>query len=606
MTWTVKGLHGSLSANLSPLSKQDARHCHLVLAKHMGRIERDHPGHTAQDEKPVVHALAPRLADLGRVRFVVLSILALELLGLMSSAAFALGQVGLYDIFETQLSNAKSYSNRFDFRVVELQATFTAPSGRTIGFFGFYDGDGNGGQTGNVWKLRFMPDEVGTWTYSLTWTDGTPGDTGTVRVIDKGLPGPLKIATDNPWYFMDSRGKPFHCRAYAIETFLMYTPTKNFIWEIKYFKHLLQTRIIDRGYNFSVWNGLIDRKHLQPDVWGDATWWLNTTDTKRFNIPAWHAYEEALSLAKDNRVYVITFAGMIHQGAKYNFADFKAFLRYWVARLAPFYNFFGWSPTWEWTDIWSANEVNQIMQYLHDIDPWKRLLSVHDCSHSTFGGWLGFSMRQAASNTTFRGNSRTAGQSQGACGQPGGIGPAFLDMPIIGSEDIWESTFATMPRNATEVRRAAWGIMMAGVMPLYSEWTPDPPPRGGKGEGEPEVRRMLDFFYSKTRYRQYQQLNRLVSSSARQIASGIPGQEYLVYDEDGHSITIDLLETSSFATFSVLWFNPKTGAEQSAGMINGGASRTLTPPFSGDTVLLLSRLPPEIPQPASPTGSMIE
>jgi Domain of unknown function (DUF5060) len=557
----------------------------------------------------VIRGFALYLADLGCLRFVVLSILGLELLGLIGSGALALEQVGLYDFFETQVSNPKSYSNPFDFTVVELQATFTAPSGRTIKFFGFYDGDGKGGQAGNIWKLRFMPDEVGTWTYALTWTDGTPGDTGTVRVIDTGLAGPLKIAADNPWYFMDSRGKPFHWRAYAIETFLMYTATKNFIGEIgeiEYFKHLLQTRIIDQGYNFTTWNGLVDRKHLQPDVWGDASWWLNTTDTKKFNIPAWHAWEDALRLAKDNKVYVITFAGMIHQEAQYNVADFKVFLRYWVARFAPFYNFFGWSPTWEWTDIWRASEVNQIMQYVYIIDPWKRLLSVHDCSHTSFSGWLGFSMRQAHSNTLFRGNSRTAGQSQGSCGQPGGIAPAFHNRPIIGSEDIWESTFSTMPRNATEVRRATWGIMMAGVMPLYSEWTPDPPPTGGNGEGEPEVRRLFDFFYSKTRYRQYQQLNHLVSSSARQIASGIPGQEYLVYDEDGGSITIDLSETSPPATFSVLWFDPKAGADQSGGTIDGGAYRTLTSPFAGDTVLLLGRLPADTTHPAAPTGLKAE
>jgi hypothetical protein len=49
--------------------------------------------------------------------------------------------------------------------------------------------------------------------------------------------------------------------------------------------------------------------------------------------------------------------------------------RYFVARFAPFYNFLGWSPTWETTDIWSAGETNQIMQYVYDIDPWKRPLT---------------------------------------------------------------------------------------------------------------------------------------------------------------------------------------------------------------------------------------
>lgn len=48
---------------------------------------------------------------------------------------------------------------------------------------------------------------------------------------------------------------------------------------------------------------------------------------------------------------------------------------------------------------------------------------------------------------------------------------------------------------------------MAGVIPLYDEWSAWAPPRGGKGEGEPHVRRMFDFWYTRTKYRQYRQLN---------------------------------------------------------------------------------------------------
>src|SRR4030095_1331660 len=97
------------------------------------------------------------------------------------------------------------------------------------------------------------------------------------------------------------------------------------------------------------------------------------------------------------------------------------------------------------------------------------------------------------------------------------------------------------------------------------------------------------FLYSKPHYRVYQQLNQLVSRPARQIASGTPGQEYLVYDEDGGAIDINLSGVSSPTIFSVLWFDPKTGVEKSGGSINGGTSKTLMAPFSGDTVLLLRR-----------------
>jgi hypothetical protein len=129
---------------------------------------------------------------------------------------------------------------------------------------------------------------------------------------------------------------------------------------------------------------------------------------------------------------------------------------------------------------------------------------------------------------------------------------------------------------------------------------------------------MFDFFYSKTRYRQYRQLNDslsvlgrtwlarlrlgelfslpaavqildgyLASRLARQIASGIPGQEYLIYDENGGFITLDLSDILPSAKFSVL-FDPMTGLEQSGGRVTAGAFRTLTSPFAGDSVLLLA------------------
>jgi hypothetical protein len=155
------------------------------------------------------------------------------------------------------------------------------------------------------------------------------------------------------------------------------------------------------------------------------------------------------------------------------------FLRHWVARFAPYYNFLGWTSSWEWMDIWSASEVNQIMEYLHSIDPWRRPLSAHDNSHSTFTDWLTFSMRQAPSRNIFMSNSRHAGQQQTADPDgSGGIGNPFIDHPIIGSEDIWESPIAerfsgwAVPRNRAEARRAAWESKWRGSCRFIPNGTP--------------------------------------------------------------------------------------------------------------------------------------
>jgi hypothetical protein len=129
---------------------------------------------------------------------------------------------------------------------------------------------------------------------------------------------------------------------------------------------------------------------------------------------------------------------------------------------------------------------------------------------------------------------------------------------------------------------------MAGVIPLYDEWSAWAPPPGGKGQGEPHVRRMFDFWYGRTKYRQYKQLNELVSQAEGQICSGIAGQEYVVFDQDGGQIAIDLSGAPAARSFAVLWFDPASGRKQRGTDVAGGRRRTLTSPFAADSVLLLT------------------
>ena len=92
---------------------------------------------------------------------------------------------------------------------VRLEVRFTAPSGNRIVAPGFFAGDGRGGGTGNLWRVRFAPDEAGSWTYAVSFRRGddvavspasTPGtalapDGATARFTvagrDAGAPGLL-------------------------------------------------------------------------------------------------------------------------------------------------------------------------------------------------------------------------------------------------------------------------------------------------------------------------------------------------------------------------------------------------------------------------------
>jgi len=57
-----------------------------------------------------------------------------------------------------------------DFR---LQCRFTGPGGQVFDVPGFYDTNGSGGTSGNIWKCRLAPDQVGHWTYTASFKSGS-------------------------------------------------------------------------------------------------------------------------------------------------------------------------------------------------------------------------------------------------------------------------------------------------------------------------------------------------------------------------------------------------------------------------------------------------
>ncbi len=98
--------------------------------------------------------------------------------------------VRLYDTVEIKVENSKTFSNPFDYSQVELKASFVSPSKKEYKVYGFYDGTvtKDGGTVG-LWKVRFMPDEIGDWDYSCQWEAQAKITNGKFRVNEK--PGNL-------------------------------------------------------------------------------------------------------------------------------------------------------------------------------------------------------------------------------------------------------------------------------------------------------------------------------------------------------------------------------------------------------------------------------
>jgi len=93
----------------------------------------------------------------------------------------------------------------------ELRATFTAPSGRQRRVYGFWDG-------GDTWRVRFAPDEIGTWTGLTSCSDASDGGLhGQALELSVGEAqgetaferhGPIRVAS-NGRHFEHLDGTPF-------------------------------------------------------------------------------------------------------------------------------------------------------------------------------------------------------------------------------------------------------------------------------------------------------------------------------------------------------------------------------------------------------------
>ena len=114
-----------------------------------------------------------------------------------------------WGVFEAEYTSSYSYERPF--RDVVVTCTFTSPSGRQVSVEAFWDG-------GLSWRVRFMPDEIGTWKYQTSCSDkqntGLHEQYGSFECIPyEGINplyvhGPLKLS-DNRRYLIHEDGTPF-------------------------------------------------------------------------------------------------------------------------------------------------------------------------------------------------------------------------------------------------------------------------------------------------------------------------------------------------------------------------------------------------------------
>lgn len=267
-----------------------------------------------------------------------------------------LTQIGLYRTFEQVIENNTAYNNKFT--DVELKCTYISPSGKTTMFYGFFDGNGNGGgdlKSGNIWKMRFIPNEIGKWEYKWTWSDNTSGgESAFICDSTNAGKGVLQAYQSNPRWFAYNGTNPVWLKSYYESGHG--SIAQPFDWITK---NVYQP-LIDRGYNHLQVNWLLSLccfEQFYHDGPEPSTLDLSLYDegkaSSTMRLDVWHMMETHVAWLNDKDIGLhmfLGFDGSRNDGPKWtslSASEKEFYVKYVIARLAPYANISGWGFVWE-------------------------------------------------------------------------------------------------------------------------------------------------------------------------------------------------------------------------------------------------------------------
>lgn len=492
--------------------------------------------------------------------------------------------VSLYRLFELPVINTNAYENKFT--DVELVATYTAPSGNTFEFPGFYDGDGSGGgdlKNGDVWKIRFMPNEEGTWTYEYKWSDGADGGSGAFICVAEGAgKGVLQAYKSNPHWLAYNGTDPVWIKSYyetghgAIG--------QDFDWIVEN----VYSRLVDAGYNHLQVNWLLslccyNQRYLDgpaPEI-SDMALYKNGQLFSTMNFDVWRRMEQHLGWLNDNDVGVHMFLGV--DGSKNSSAGWANlsseeqdwFAKYMVARLAPFANLAGWNFVWEVPGDTEEGELG-FARLIQKYDIFGHLRTYEDeeprdneYSRDEYN-FAAIENHQIIGNT--RDTDRVFWKEPYTHHMASILG--YKNKPVYMSEgnSLWRRYWqAKLGTNRDQLRRAAWGCATGGASfnwcghteetGLYA-YGPDGLPFEEDNEyleSEKQISILTRVMNEEVEfYRMLPHDDVLVNYDPFKVWALAASGQYLAFSTDGESFGL-LLRRGNYG--NNIWLDAKTGAK---------------------------------------------
>ncbi len=477
-----------------------------------------------------------------------------------------LGNFGKWSRVEITLNGPMIDSTSSNPFRIPLSAIFTGPSSQSDTVPGFYDGDGLGSNFGDLWKVRFSPDEIGAWQAVTVSTDSLLDSLSfTFEVTASGQHGLLQYVgdyylkyADGPYWFKSGSDDPEN---YLGEGIFGAWPDK--LTALDY--------LAGKGVN-SLFISLLD----YPKDSGLVYPWLTVDDQEHYDLAKWHNWEMVLEHAAD--LGIVLHLCLEDDGAVIPL-DRDFYYRWIIARLSHI-NAIQWNIREEYNEKYTDAQAQQYAAQLRSIDPYDHPITLHDVN--TPVAWF-------LNNPLF---SLTCIQTP----KPSALYPpsyfnnlvlqwrqASASRPItISIDEAGRTTSSEEDRHFA--RKMEWAIALAGGVFELHAW---PIPSFQDFDAHWNDMMHLRNFIQALPFQEMAPANSLITGSGFCLRQS--GQNYAVYAPEGGALSLNL--TGISGVFCARWYEPLTGVYHKRRAVTAGSAIALQAPWSSDAAVMLQKTP---------------
>ena len=472
-------------------------------------------------------------------------------------------QVAQYGRFEQAF--CRKPVTGYPYGEAELEVDLFSPEGKKIHFWGFYDGE-------DYWKIRYMPDKIGTWRYRAYFSDGVPAGEGSFECVAGDIPGMICADMENPLWFGYSSGKHFFMRSFHVGDCFF---AENWSEDSR-IKFLDWAKV--QGYNtLSIASFFVNR-----ESYGRGMGW-KTPRLWPLDAAEYRKAERILDLLSDYGFVVFPFAGFFGREG-FNptaYRDQVRYIKYIIARWGCYWNLLfnvaGPEPLLDVNPFMPRCEVDKLGGLIQQYDIYHHPLTVHNqTGHDQFqlASYRTYATLQGPKTTSL--NDLRGGLL--ASHPPKG--------PLYAQETLWTDNIYGHPLyNDDELRRNAYVIAMSAASLNYGDMNGDSSSGfSGQPELEQRVQRRHDIvkrvWDTVCRFPYYQMKpDTKFAENGFSLADPARGQ-YLVFVSDASCLKLSQGESRKFDAIVIR-------ADQKAEDIQTSFKQELSFPKQGDWLVYM-------------------